>query len=60
MIFFFFLNLSEVPKKSTPGKLTYIWHFQRIGINVTKCEKTGIHFKRDSISTVAVVIAKAP
>ena len=31
--FYFFLNLSEVPKKSTPGKFAYIRHFQRIGIN---------------------------
>ena len=32
---FLFLNLSTVPKKSTPGKFTYIWHFQRLGINAT-------------------------
>ena len=42
---FFFLNLSEVPKKSTPGKFTYIWHFQRIGINATKCGNTGFILK---------------
>ena len=38
-ISFLFLNLSAVPKKSTPGKLAYIKHFQRIGINATKFEK---------------------
>ena len=36
---FSFLNLSAVPKKSTLGKLAYIWHFQRIGINATKVFK---------------------
>ena len=39
-IFFLFLNLSAVPKKSTPGKFAYIRHFQRIGINATKFEET--------------------
>ena len=34
-----FLNLSVVPKKSTPPKFTYIWHFQRKGINAKKFEK---------------------
>ena len=27
-LFFLFLNLSPVPKESTPGKLAYIRHFQ--------------------------------
>ena len=36
---FLFLNLSAVPKKSTPGKFAYIWHFQRKGINATKFGK---------------------
>ena len=26
-IFFLFLDLSAVPKKSTPRKFAYIWHF---------------------------------
>ena len=46
-ISFLSLNLSAVLKKSTPGKFAYICHFQRIGINATKIEKTGIHFKTD-------------
>ena len=37
--FSLFLNLSAVPKKSTPGKFAYIWHFQPIRINATKFEK---------------------
>ena len=38
-MFLLFLNLRAVPKKSTPAKLAYIRHFQRIGINETKFEK---------------------
>ena len=57
---FFSLNLSSVLKKSTPGKFAYTCHFQQIGINATKIEKTGIHFKTDVFATVAVVDAKAP
>ena len=40
-----FLNLSAVPKKSTPGKLAHISHFQWIGINATKFEKTRVILK---------------
>ena len=52
--------MSAVLKKSTPGKFAYICHFQQIGINATKIEKTGIHFKTDVFAAVAVVDAKAP
>ena len=31
-LFFLFLNLSAVPKKSTPEKLAYISYFQQIEI----------------------------
>ena len=47
-------------KKSSPGKFAYTCHFQQIGINATKIEKTGIHFKTDVFAAVAVVDAKAP
>ena len=57
---FLSLNLSAVLKKSTPGKFAYTCHFQEIGINATKIEKTGIHFKTDFFAAVAVVDAKAP
>ena len=50
----------EVLKKSTPGKFAYTCHFQQIGINATKTEITGIHFKTDVFAAVAVVDAKAP
>ena len=57
---FFSLNLSAVLKKSTPGKFAYTCHFKQIGINATKIEKTGIHFKTDVFAAVAFVDAKAP
>ena len=53
-------SLSAVLKKSTPGKFAYTCHFQQIGINATKIEKTGIHFKTDIFAAVVVVDAKAP
>ena len=52
--------LSVVLKKSTPGKFTYMCHFQPVRINVTTFEKTGIHFKADVFAAVAVVDVKAP
>ena len=61
--FSLFLHLSAVPKNSTQGKFAYICHFQRIGIiNVTKFEKTRIHFVSDIFVAVAVTVvdAKAP
>ena len=33
---------------------------QQIGINATKIEKMGIHFKTDVFAAVAIVDAKAP
>ena len=38
-LFFLFLNLQTVSKKTTSRKFSYIWHFQRTGINATKFEK---------------------
>ena len=58
-MFFLFLNLSAVPKKSSPGKFAYIRHFQPIGIKAKKFEKTRIHFKSDVFAAVAVADAKA-
>ena len=59
-LFFLFLNLSVVPKKSSSGKLAYISYFQRIEINVTKLEKTPIHFKSDIFAAITFVDAKSP
>ena len=41
-------------------KLKLKLNLQQIGINATKIEKTGIHFKTDVFAAVAVVDAKAP
>ena len=57
---FVLLNLNAVPKKSTPEKSIYIWHFQWIAINATKFEETRIHFKSEVSAAVTVVVAKAP
>ena len=48
------------PQESTPGKFANTCHFQQIGINATKIEKTESHFKTDDFKAVAVVDAKAP
>ena len=29
-LFFLFLNLSAVPKKSTPGRFAFIWYFSKL------------------------------
>ena len=47
-------------KKSTLGKFAYTCNFQQIGINATKIEKTGNHFKTDVFAAVVIVDAKAP
>ena len=58
--FFLSLNLSAVPKKSTPGKFAFITHFQGIGINATVFEKTRIHYKSEVFAAVFVDDDKAP
>ena len=45
-------------KQATTNLFFYTCHFQQIGINATKIEKTRIHFKTDVFA--AVVDAKAP
>ena len=51
--------MSTVLKKSSPGKFAYTCHFQQIGINATKIEKTGLLFKTGFFAAVTVVDAKA-
>ena len=42
---FLFLNLNiKVLKNSTPGKVAYIWHIERVQIYAIKFERTQIHF----------------
>ena len=48
------------PQEISSREFAYTWHFQQIGINATKIEKTGIHFKSDVFAAVAVVDTKAP
>ena len=56
---FSFQTWERSPKKSTLGKLAFIWRFQRIGIDERKFEKTRICFTRDVFAAVAVVDAYA-
>ena len=39
-----FWYLNKIPKNSTPGKVTCIWHIERVQIDTTKFEKMQIHF----------------
>ena len=47
---FSFSYLDAVPKKSTPWKFAYIWHFQRIGINATKIAEARTLFLKEKFS----------
>ena len=56
-------SLSELecgPQEINSREIRLQSHFQQIGINATKIEKTGIRFKTDFFAAVAVVDAKAP
>ena len=55
-----FCKLECAPQEINSGKFAYTCHFQQIGINATKIEITGIHFKTDVFAAAAVVDAKAP
>ena len=35
-----FLNLNKILKNSTPGNVTYIWHFEQVQIDAIKFERT--------------------
>ena len=48
------------PQEINSREIRLRYHFKQIGINATKIEKTGIHFKTDIFAAVAVVDAKAP
>ena len=47
------------PQEINSREIRLHYHFKQIGINATKIEKTGIHFKTDIFAAVAVVDAKA-
>ena len=48
------------PQEINSREFVYTCHFQQIGINATKIEKTEIHFKTGVFAAAAVVDAKAP
>ena len=54
---FLFLNLNKILKNSTPGKVAYIWHIERVQIDAIKFERTQIHFFSDVFTAVVVVLA---
>ena len=43
-IFLPLLNLNKILKNSTPGKVAYIWHIERVQLDAIKFERTQIHF----------------
>ena len=51
---FLFLILNKIFKNSTPGKVAYIWHIERVQIDVIKFEK--MHFFTDVFTAVVVVL----
>ena len=53
-------KLEGGPQEINSREIRLHCHFQQIGINATKIEKTGIHFKTDVFAAVAVVAAEAP
>ena len=48
------------PQETNSREIRLHLHFQQIGINATKIEKTEIHFKTGVFAAVVVVDAKAP
>ena len=44
-----FLNLNKIFKNSTPGKVAYIWHIERVQIDVIKFERMQIHSFTDAL-----------
>ena len=49
-----------IPQEINFIEIGLVCHFQQIGINATKFLQTGIHFKSDVFTAVAVVDAKVP
>ena len=53
---FLSFNLNKILKNSTPGKVTCIWHIERVQIDVIKSERTQIHFFSEVFTTFVVVV----
>ena len=54
---FLFLNLNKILKNSTPGKVTYLWHIERVQIEAIKFERTQILFFTNVFTAVVIVLA---
>ena len=53
-------KLESGPQEINSREIRLHLPFSPTGINATKIERTGIHFKTDVFAAVAVVDAKAP
>ena len=54
---FLFLNLNKILKNSTPGKVAYLWHIERVQIEAIKFERTQILFFTNVFTAVVIVLA---
>ena len=52
-----FLILNNIFKNSTPGKVAYIWHIERVQIDVIKFERMQSNFFTDIFTAIVVVLA---
>ena len=48
------------PQEFNSTEFTYIFYFQRVGIQAMQFQKTRINFNSDVFAAVAIVIAKPP
>ena len=51
------MNLNKILKNSTPGKVAYLWHIERVQIEVIKFERTQILFFTNVFTAVVIVLA---
>ena len=54
---FLFLNLNKILKNSTPGKVAYLWHIERVQIEVIMFERTQILFFTNVFTAFVIVLA---
>ena len=54
---FLFLNLNKILKNSTPGKVAYLWHIERVQIEAIMFERTQILFFTNVFTAVVIVLA---
>ena len=51
------MNLNKILKNSTPGKVAYLWHIERVQIEAIKFERTQILFFTNVFTAVVIVLA---